>query len=69
MDRGCPRKANGPRMPKEKEMGQRSPQAMQWVKKAQDGMGINSMAILGHCNQLREEHAAGPKEAQQARVK
>ena len=26
MGRGCPRKANGPRMPKKKEMGQRSPQ-------------------------------------------
>ena len=27
------------------------------------------MTILGHYNQLREEHAASPKEAQQAQVK
>ena len=32
---GCPRKENGPRMPKEEEMGRGSPYAMKWVKEAQ----------------------------------
>ena len=29
-----PRKANGPKMLKKKEMGQKSPQAMKWVRKS-----------------------------------
>ena len=50
---------NGPKEPISNVMG----------KKAQSIMSINPMTILGHCNQLREEHATGPKEAQQVRVK
>ena len=60
MGQGCP---------KRKEMGQRSSQAMQRVKKAQSSMSMNPMTILGHHSQLREEYAAGLEKAQQAGVK
>jgi len=50
---------NGPRMPKRRkwaedvqkdEMGQGSPEAMKWVKEAQNSMNTSPMIILGHEN-------------------
>ena len=54
--RGCPRKGNGPTMPKR----------MRWAKKAQNSMNASPMVILGHENLANGKYTAGPKEAQQA---
>ena len=53
-----PRKAKGPRMPKEKEMGQKSPQAMKWVKK---NPKQHKYKINDHIELLGEEKAVDPK--------
>ena len=59
MGRGCPKKGNGLRMPKGRkwaedaqkdEMGQGSPEAIEWVKEAQNSMNTSPMVILGHGN-------------------
>ena len=59
MGRGCSRKGNGLRMPKERkwaedaqndEMGKGSLQAMEWVKEAQNTMNTSPMVILSHKN-------------------
>ena len=51
--------SKGPRKPVSKGMDQGSP----------SGMNADPMTLLGHCNQVKEEHTAGPKEAQQTRIK
>ena len=50
---------NGLRNPVSNEMGQGSPSSM----------NADPMTMLGHCNQVKEEHTTDPKEAQQARIK
>ena len=66
LDRGSPKdlakahgSKNGPRMPKKRkwaedaqkdEMDQGSPEAMEWVKEAQNSMNTSLMVILGHGN-------------------
>ena len=56
MGRGCPRKGNGLRLPKERkwvedaqkdEIGQGSLEAMEMVKEAQNSMNTSPMVILG----------------------
>ena len=59
MGRGCPRGSKGPRKPVSKGMDQGSPSSM----------NADPMTLLGHYNQVKEEHIAGPKEAQQTRIK
>ena len=36
---------------------------MEWVKEALSSMNADPMTMLGHCNQVKEKHTAGPKEA------
>ena len=59
MGRGCSRKGNGLRMPKERkwaedaqkdEMGQGSLEAIEWVKEAENSMNTSLTVILGHGN-------------------
>jgi len=72
MGRGCPRKENGPRMPKKAQRGRngpRKPVSNEMGQGSPSSMNANPMTMPGHCNQVKEEHTADPKEVQQARIK
>jgi len=57
--RGCQGGRNGPRKPVSNGMSKGNP----------SGMNADPMTMLGHCNQVKEKHVVGLKEAHQAWVK
>ena len=69
---------NGPRMPKERKWAEDAQGGRNGPRKlVSKGMGQESpssmnadpVTMLGHCNQVKEEHTSGLKEPQQAQIK